>query len=127
MTPLLWTLPAIACLILGWTTSAWFYRRRIKTLRNQINAVRQTASEHSNQARRQIGQLQAELAARPPKPMSVQERRAAANAARSAASDTHRSAPESNRHGFAATAVMPDGFHPTVISADGFADTHVIN
>jgi sRNA-binding protein len=61
---LIWTAVALAMLACGWYASAWYHKRKIAALRDQIKAVRQLAAEHANQARRQIGQLQADLAAR---------------------------------------------------------------
>jgi hypothetical protein len=124
-----WILVSLSCLLLGWFASVWAGKRRIRRLRQQIDALRQTASEHSNQARRQIGQLQADLASRPPRLATVHERRAAATLARSAAGNARRGVSDDARsqHGFAATTVMPEGFAPTVISPEGFADTQVFN
>ncbi len=61
---LIWTAVALVMLACGWYASAWYHKRKIAALRDQMKAVRQLAAEHANQARRQIGQLQADLAAR---------------------------------------------------------------
>jgi len=63
---LLWILLALTALSCGWFASAWHFKRKIAAVQLQSKAVRQSAAEHANQARRQIAQLQAELAARPP-------------------------------------------------------------
>jgi hypothetical protein len=105
-------LEALAALLLpaaGWLACAWFYRRKIELLQQQLKALRQTAAEHAGQARRQIGQLQAELAARPAAtrrppvadPAPVADR--AASAGRGPARDD----------GFAETVIGPNGFMPT--------------
>jgi uncharacterized protein HemX len=57
-------LAAALALALGWFGSAWFHQRKINALRAHLKAVKETASEHSNQTRRQIAQLQAELETR---------------------------------------------------------------
>jgi hypothetical protein len=113
MPNLLWILPALALLPCGWFAGAWYYKRRIHALQAQLNAARQTAAENANQARRQIGQLQTELAARPPLPATVREERAIAAAqaaARPAAAER-----EAPAHGFAATALLPHGFAETQV------------
>lgn len=119
MTPdLLWILPAAALLAGGWFAAAWHYKRKLNGVQAQIKAIRHTAAEHANQARRQIGQLQAELAARPPIGAA---RRAAAPAAPPPAS-----AAEARRA--AAEQLVPDhGFAPTAVAANhGFARTQVL-
>jgi hypothetical protein len=70
MPMLIWTITAVALPTCGWIVSAYFYKRRIEVLQLRIEAVRRTAAENAEQARRQIGQLQAELAARPGPPRS---------------------------------------------------------
>lgn len=67
-TTLLAVLAALALLACGWYANAWFYKRRIAELQQQLRAVKQMAAEHAQQAKRQVGQLQAELARRPPVP-----------------------------------------------------------
>ena len=117
---LLWILPALALLACGWFASARFYQRKIDTLQGQVKAVRQTAAEHASQARRQIGQLQAELAARPSAPPAQRAARAAptATTAAAAAAEARRAAVEK---------LVPDhGFAPTAIAAHGFAKTQVM-
>lgn len=110
---LLWMLPALALLPCGWFAAARVYRRKLHLLQLQLDAARQTAAEHAHQARRQIGQLQAELAARPPLPAAERERRA--QAAEAAAAELRRSAaskPVPDRD-FPATVLLPNGFAPT--------------
>ena len=48
----LWSVCAAAMLAGGWFASAWFHNRKIDALRQQIKAVKQTAADHANQARR---------------------------------------------------------------------------
>lgn len=109
MLPLLPTMAALALLPCGWFAAAWYYRRQLRTLQAQLHAVRETATEHARQARRQVGQLQAELAARPPLPASARESRAAVP---DAAGKTAQAGVEL---GFAATAILSDGFPSTVL------------
>ena len=119
MTPnLLLILPALALLLCGWFASAWFYHRKIDALNAQAKAARQLAAEHSSQARKQIGQLQAELAARPPMASAEREKRAAAAASSAAATEARRAAVEK---------LVPDhGFKATEIAGHGFAKTEVL-
>lgn len=65
----LWATLALAGGVAGWLASAWLHQRRIQALQVQMRVMRQTMTAHSDQARRQIGQLQAELAQRPPLPV----------------------------------------------------------
>ncbi len=125
MSASLWVFVSLAFLLGGWFASAWHYKRKVQALRRQIDALRQTASEHANQARRQIGQLQAELAARPSRP--VRERRPNPTSEATASVDVHSfssDAPLPN-DGFATTAILPNGFVPTAIMPNGFADTQL--
>jgi hypothetical protein len=116
MSPLLTTLAALALALLtcGWVATAWYYRRQLRDLHEQIDAVRETATEHARQARRQVGQLQAELAARPPLPASARERRAGA-AATAPQGQGDSLAQTGSDHAFAATAILSDGFPATVL------------
>ncbi len=63
---LIWASLAVAGLAAGWFISAWVHQRRIDFLQVQLKVMRQTMVANTDQARRQIGQLQAELATRPP-------------------------------------------------------------
>lgn len=128
----LWSVCAAALLACGWFASAWFHQRRIGALRQQVKAVRQTAAEHANQARRQIAQLQTEIesrkAALPPArrmPEPAQPAQAAAPQSAPAAAG-HKSQPVKT---FVADAdlVSPAGFaHTTIVPRDGFASTEVM-
>ena len=90
MTPtLLWILPALALLACGWFASAWFYKRKLDALHGQVKAIRHTAAEHASQARRQIGQLQAELATRLPAPRRATRQAAGRGRAGSADGGDH--------------------------------------
>jgi hypothetical protein len=117
MTPnLLLILPALALLACGWFASAWFHRRKLDALHGQIKAIRHTAAEHASQARRQIGQLQAELAARLPTPSAQHARRPVAAVPASPAVVTKRlRIPD---HGFEATVIGSTGFQPTQVMED---------
>jgi hypothetical protein len=118
MPTLLWTIPALVLLAAGWFASQWFHERKIKVLHAQIKALKHTAVEHANQARRQIGQLQTELAARPPMAPAIREQRA--NAAETAA------AAAQARRAVAEALVPDDGFAVTAIARHGFAKTEVM-
>jgi hypothetical protein len=114
MTPsLLLILPALALLACGWFASAWFYKRKLDALRGQVKAIRHTAAEHASQTRRQIGQLQAELATRPPAPAGQRAKHpvAAAQAAPTVVTTKLR-IPD---HGFEATVIGSTGFQPTKV------------
>jgi hypothetical protein len=107
-------LAALALLPCGWFAAAWYYRRQLRNLHERIDAVRETATEHARQARRQIGQLQADLAARPPLPASVRELHAGASA--TAQQGPGGAAAQTGAdHAFAATAILSDGFPATVL------------
>lgn len=117
MPNLLWILPALALLPCGWFAGAWYYKRKIRALQGHLNAVRQTAAEHANQARRQVGQLQAELAARPPLHSAERAGRGGTAASAAAAAEARRAAVEKvvSDHGSAATAVHRSGFADTQV------------
>ena len=117
MTPtLLWILPALALLACGWFASAWFYKRKLDTLHGQVKAIRHTAAEHASQARRQIGQLQAELATRLPAPTGQRARRPVeAVPTAPTVVTTKLSIPD---HGFEATVIGSTGFQPTQVMED---------
>ena len=137
MTPtLLWIVPALALLAGGWFASAWFHPRKIDALSGQLKAVRQTAADHANQVRRQIGQLQAELAARPPATAAQREARAAAVTPAPAPAPAPAPTPASVAAAAAAAVaarraaaekLVPDhGFASTAIANNGFATTQVM-
>ena len=125
MTPeLLWIIPALALAPCAWFVATRIQQRKIAALQAQIKAVKQTAAEHANQARRQVAQLQSELAARPPMPAAVREQRA--NAAAAAAAATPVSTVESRR-ALAEQLLAEDGFKATtIIPNHGFATTEVM-
>jgi hypothetical protein len=108
MTQSLWLVASLLLLPCGWFAAAWRYKRQLGALQEQLQAVRRTAAEHAQQARRQMGQLQAELAARPPLPSVGSELRDAAatepspGGARAGA-------------GFASAVTLSDGFPHTVL------------
>lgn len=100
MSPLLTTLAALALALLtcGWFATAWYYRRQLRDLHEQIDAVRETATEH----------------ARPPLPASARDvrSRAAATAPQGPGGAV---AQTGSDHAFAATAILSDGFPATVL------------
>ena len=123
----LWSICAAALLACGWFASAWFHNRKIDAMRHQVKAVRNTAVEHANQARRQIAQLQTEIesrkAAQPPprrapEPVPKVQPAQVATAERSKAVKSF--VPD-------AELVAPAGFaHTTIVPRDGFASTEVM-
>ncbi len=107
---LMWAGVAAACLAAGWWASARHHQRKIDLLLLQLKVVRQTAQAHTDQARRQIGLLQAELATRPPAPQPlVAPPVAEAPRRRVAAPDRF----ERHDDGFPQTAVIGAAFAPT--------------
>lgn len=120
MTPeLLWILPALALSPIAWVVATRVQQRRIGVLQAQVKAVKQTAAEHADQARRQIAQLQSELAARPPMPAAERAKRDSAAAQASRAAEARRALAEKLEPG--------DGFQATAIAArHGFAKTEVM-
>ena len=116
---LLWIIPALALAPGAWYGATWFHKRKIAALQAQIKAVKQTAAEHANQARRQVAQLQSELAARPPMPAAEREKRASAAAAAASTAESRRAAAEK--------LIAADGFkETTIIPSHGFARTEVM-
>lgn len=113
MPNLYWFIPALALLPCGWLAAAWHYKRQLGALQEQLQEVRQTAAEHAQQARWQIGLLQADLAARPPLPVAERDRRAAAASA--AVARAPGEAMAGLDIGFAATAILSDGFPKTML------------
>lgn len=120
MTPeMLWIIPALALSPCAWFVATRLQQRKIAALQAQIKAVKQTAADHANQARKQVAQLQSELAARPPMPAAVREKRdhAAAEAAQAAEA----------RRALAEKLVPDDAFQATRIAPHhGFAKTEVM-
>ena len=115
MPTLPWMIAALAVLLAcGGLAAAWSYRRRIAELQQQLKSVRHAAAEHASQARRQIGQLQAELAKRPPLRSAPEPAKAEA-------------APKAVPAAAPARARMPADDHvPIVIGRSGFAETQVM-
>jgi len=112
----LWLLPALLLPIFGWFAAAWYYKRKLRALQSQVQAVRQMAAEHAQQARWQIGQLQADLAARPALAAAERDKRATAPAPTPAPPPR---APEpvqsASDRAFAPTAILNDGFAETTV------------
>ena len=116
---LIWTGLAAAGLALGWFASAWVHRRRIDFLQVQLKVLRQTMHANTDQARRQVGQLQAELAARPPAP----PRHEPAPVSSTPLTEGIRRRPAApDRY-----VVLEDGFPQTaVVAGDAFAPTRLM-
>lgn len=112
---LLWIVPALALLACGWFASAWYYRRKLDALQRKLKAVRNTAAEHADQARKQIGQLQFEIAERAASVRGVREARPAPAVAKDAPALEIPLLPED---GFAETTIGPTGFLPTQVMED---------
>lgn len=114
-----WTFAALLLAGMGWFASAWVYQRRIAMLQVQIKVLRQTATAHAEQARRQIGKLQADLAARPPAAQTP----ATAEAQEASAAQRPR-----RRAGVAQKFErQDDGFPQTaIVGAEGFAPTELL-
>lgn len=113
-TVVLGLLALVASFAGGWFASARLHRRKINALHGQVKLVRQTAADHAAQMRRQIGQLQAELAVRPPapgapRPRAVEPAEAVAQTSAAEADD------DAADHGFAPTAVATHGFARTEV------------
>lgn len=115
MMVILYWIAAAALLASGWLASAWFYKRKIDGLNLQMRVLRQTAAAHADQARRQIGQLQAELSMRPAPVRPAPEPDEATGTA-------HRRKPAVPDK----FVVLEDGFAQTAITADGFAPTQLM-
>ena len=110
---LIWAGAAAAAMVAagaaGWWASARHHQRKIDFLQLQLKVTRQTAQAHTDQARRQIGQLQAELAGRPPAPQLPAAPQDATPRRRVTAPDRF----ERDADGFPQTAVIGPGFAPT--------------
>jgi hypothetical protein len=119
-----WIVAALVIAPCTWYAASWFYKRKIAALRAQAKAVKQTAAEHADQARKQIAQLQSELAARPPMPAALRERRANAAAAAAAAAEAANAAEA--RRARAEELVSDDAFKPTAIANHGFSQTEIM-
>ncbi len=124
-----WLAATFVAATCAWFAAGWFFGRRIAALQAQIKAVKQTAAEHANQARRQIAQLQAEIESR--KAAMAPPRRAADAAPRVAQGQVQAAVAAKNKPvtSFVADAdlVAPAGFaHTTIVPRDGFASTEVM-
>lgn len=124
MSIVLWSVCAAALLACGWLASAWFHKRKTDALRQQIKAVRNTAAEHANQARRQIAQLQTEIESRKAAVPPTRRTLGPVQPAQVAAVGNDESVT-----GFVSDAelVSPAGFaHTTITPPDGFASTEIM-
>jgi hypothetical protein len=65
MTIILLILTATALTALTWWGCTWWYGRKLAEIQGRLEKTRQTAAQSTAQMRRQIGQLQKELAERP--------------------------------------------------------------
>ena len=110
---LIWAAAAVALPAVGWWASARHHQRKIDLLLQQLKVTRQTAQAHTDQARRQIGQLQAELATRPPAPLPREAPATEAPRRKVAAPDRF----ERHDDGFPQTAVIGDAFAPTQLQS----------
>jgi hypothetical protein len=68
MTIVLLILTATALTALTWWGCTWWYGRKLAELQGRLEKTRQTAAQSTAQTRRQIAQLQKELAERPAAP-----------------------------------------------------------
>jgi hypothetical protein len=113
---------ALAGGVAGWLASAWLHQQRIQALQVQLRVMRQTMTAHSDQARRQIGQLQAELAQRPPLPVPETPVEAVRGQLAPLVEGIRRRSAAPDRF-----VMMEDGFPQTaVVAGDGFAPTQLI-
>jgi hypothetical protein len=89
---------------LTWYGCAWWYGRKLHLLHERLLKTRQAAGKHASQARRQIAQLQKDLAARS-SVQAVQRQAAIAEEERRSMIITLNDEPPSRlpRHGFADT------------------------
>ncbi|RZT95071.1 hypothetical protein [Rivibacter subsaxonicus] len=66
---LFWLLPvftAMAAAVLAWWSTSRWYMRQLLALQGKVERTKEQATIRLKQARRQVGQLQEELARRPP-------------------------------------------------------------
>lgn len=106
-----WAVFAMAGAAAGWFAASWVQQRRIDALQVQLKVLRQTLQVHSDQARRQIGQLQAELASRPAAPQATGEDLPDGIRRRPAVPDRYVALED----GFPQTAVIGDQFPKTML------------
>lgn len=107
----IWILPLLtaACATaLTWWASHWWYGRQQAMLHERLERVRQTATQNAQQARRQIAQLQEEIARRPLPRRREPDARAEAEARKAALVDEIAAGDATLRdaNGFAATQPM---------------------
>ncbi|HOB95988.1 MAG TPA: hypothetical protein PK306_03355 [Aquabacterium sp.] len=118
----LWTSLVLAGGVGGWLASAWLHQRRIQALQVQMRVMRQTMGAHSDQARRQIGQLQAELAQRPLAPQPERAVDVVREKIAPLVEGIRRRPAAPDRY-----VLMEDGFPQTaVVAGDAFAPTQMI-
>lgn len=113
MTLFLLLCTATALTALTWWGCAWWYGRKLSDLHGKLEKTRQTAAQSATATRRQISQLQKELAERSPLNKS-QPRPARDEAAEQAAEKAARKQ----------ALLDDDSFDKTIrLPAHGFADT----
>jgi hypothetical protein len=106
---LTWAALAAAGAAVGWFASAWVHQRKLEALRVQLKVLRQTLQANADQARRQVGQLQAELASRPPLVRPIDDALVDGFRRKPAAADRF--------------VVLEDGFPQTAVIHDSFPKT----
>ncbi|HSV69883.1 MAG TPA: hypothetical protein VLI72_07205 [Methylibium sp.] len=112
MTLFLLLCTATALTALTWWGCAWWYGRKLSDLHGKLEKTRQTAAQSATATRRQISQLQKELAER--SPLNKTQRAARDEAAEQAAEKAARKQ----------ALLDDDSFDKTIrLPAHGFADT----
>jgi hypothetical protein len=117
----LWALAGAVLLAAGWFASAWHHGRKLDALNRHLKAIKQTHAEHSEQMKRQIGQLQADLEAHKAAVPPARRMQAASGEAPAPAGtvEDRKAAVNSMR--------AAGGFAPTqVVGAEGFATTELM-
>ncbi|MGE0671572.1 MULTISPECIES: hypothetical protein [unclassified Methylibium] len=100
---------ALALAALSWLMCAWWYRRQLSAVLQRLEKARAVAGQNATQAKRQIAQLQKELAERPA--LSAVQREARDKAADAAARKQELA--ENLDRGRLATALPANGFADT--------------
>lgn len=113
MTIILLILTATALTALTWWGCTWWYGRKLAELQGRLEKTRQTAAQSTAQTRRQIAQLQKELAERPAAPQRKVRDEAAEAAQAAAAAAARRQTLEESL----------DTPTPSRLPSHGFADT----
>lgn len=103
---------ALALAGLSWLMCAWWYRRQLSAVLQRLEKARAVAGQNATQAKRQIAQLQKELAERPA--LSAVQREARDKAADAAA----------RKQELAAN--LDRSRLVTALPANGFADTQAL-